>query len=78
MGVRERMHQALKKKDFLSGTELKPAKTTFLFRKALTFMKGFEIQPQSDLGLVFEGKLWGKQSFWEDFKKWTMIRKLSW
>ena len=51
------MHQALKKKNFVSGTELKPAKTTFLFRKALTYMKGFEIQTQSDLGLVFEGKL---------------------
>ena len=47
----------------MSGTELRPAKTTFLFRKALTYMKGFEIQPQSNLGLVFEGKLGGKQRF---------------
>ena len=57
------MHQALKKKNFVSGTELKPAKTTFLFRKALTYIKGFEIQTQSNSGLVFEGKLGGKQRF---------------
>ena len=62
------MHQALKKKNFVSGTELKPAKTTFLFRKALTYMKGFEIQTQSNLGLVFvfEGKLRGKMNYMEN------------
>ena len=40
------------------------AKATFLFRKALTYMKGFEIQTQSNLGLCIWGETMGETKIW--------------